>query len=184
MSFRFKNLVAGALIMGTAFASPAVALADDDNQELGAYLYETSCDALKTDAIIEDLGDLEVERNADKEWARLSNGQDAPTPLWIEDEDIDQMTVDDLVATPHAVAIHASDSEKADVIACGDITGEAKNGTLLIEIAELDDSGFEGRAFFAPEEDDDDDELEVTVGAWATGEVDSLASPSVSTPAS
>jgi|GEM_PF-2678795 len=183
MSFRFKNLIAGALIMGTAFASPAIVLADDNNQELGAYLYEASCDALSTDAIIEDLGDLEVERNSDKEWSRLSNGQEAPTSLWVEDEDVDRMTVDDLLASPHAVAIHASDSKKADVIACGDISGTPENGTLLIEIPEVNDSGFEGRAFFAPEKDDDEDELEITVGAWATGEVEPMASPAASTPA-
>lgn len=178
MNIRLKHLAAGALLLGTtAFAIPASPVAADDDDDFGAYIYEASCDNLDPDKIIKDVGDLDDESESSKEWMRLGQGADFPSEFHAEDEDLDDITLDDLTGSEHAVAAHASDSKDADVIACGDITGEVKDGTLLIDLHEVDDSGFEGRAYFAPEEDDDDNELEVTTGIWPAGEVAPLGSP-------
>ena len=45
---------------------------------------------------------------------------------------------------------------------------------LLIELDEVDESGWEGRAFIHPDDDDDDDELEFVVGIYPAGSVDPL----------
>lgn len=180
MNNRFTRLAAGTLLLGaTAIAAPMSVAADDD--ELGAYVYAASCDSLTTDAIMEDIGDLGMDDDSQMEWQMLGNGQEAPTELYTEDEGMDNVVLDDLLAEPHAVAIHETDDENAAVIACGDITGTPENDTLLIQLSEVDGSGFEGRAYFAP--DDTDNELDVIVGAWAAGEVEPLGTPS-STPVS
>lgn len=175
MNFRLKHIAAGALLLGaTAFALPASPVAADDD-DFGAYIYETSCDNLDKDKIIKDIGDLDEESERSMEWQRLGQGADFPSALFAEDEDLDNLTLDDLTGSEHAVAVHAEDSKDADVIACGDIAGTVENGTLLIELNEVDSSGFEGRAYFAPEEDED--ELEVTTGIWPAGEVPPLGTP-------
>jgi len=181
MHFRLKHLAAGALLLGTtAFAIPTSPVAADDN-DFGAYIYETSCDNLSKDKIIKDVGDLDDENENSKEWKRL--GQDAtfPSEFYAEDEGLDNLTLDDLTGSAHAIAAHADDSKDADVTACGDITGTTVDGTLLIQLNEVDDSGFEGRAYFAPKKDKD--ELELTTGIWPAGEVGPLGTPEA-TPAS
>lgn len=184
MRHRFANIAAGALLLGaTALAAPAMVTADDD-EEFGAYLYASTCDDLDTAKIVEDVGDLELEDDADdaaKDWMLLGNGQNQPTQLYVEDEDLENLTLDDLTGTNYAVAAHAEDSKDADVIACGDITGTPQDGEMLIELTEVDGSGFEGRAHFGPTRKGD--EIEVTTGIWPAGDVPPLASPAASTPA-
>lgn len=121
----------------------APALADDD--ELGAYLFKGSCAAFAPDAVIEDLGDLEIEDDADKEWARVApDGAEMPVPLWVEDESTRTVTAEDLAAGGYAVAVTADDSRRAPVIACGEIP---ENLVLPYagDLAEVDDSGMVGR---------------------------------------
>jgi hypothetical protein len=177
---QIRNLVVGTLLLGaTAFAAPTMVVAQDDD-EFGAFLYAASCDDLNADAIIEDVGDLDIEDDADdaaKEWLLLGSGQDAPDKLYAEDEGVPAVTLDDLVSQPHAVAIHASDSPDADVIACGDVTGTPENDSLMVGLPEVSGSGIEGRAHFAP---NNRNEIEVTIGAFSTGQVDALASPEAS----
>ncbi len=57
-----------------------------------------------------------------------------------------QASLDDILAAEHAINVHES-AEKIDVyIACGDITGTADGGKLEIDLEELNDSGYEGKA--------------------------------------
>lgn len=182
LTTRFTNIIAGAVLLGaTAFAVPFASAASDhnDDQDFGAYLYTTTCDSLATDKIIEDVGDLDMDDDMTKEWDRLGNGQEQPSKLYVEDEGVNDLTFDDLTENDYAIAVHAEDSKDADVIVCGDVTGEVQDGMLLIELHEVDDSGFEGRSHFAPD-DDDDSEMEITTGIWTVGEVETLASPAAS----
>ncbi len=175
-----RHLAIVFLALGTALFAVSASAATKLDEELGVYLYETTCDELRTDAIVEDLGDLEVERFAISEWRRLSQGQDRPSTLYIEDEDVRGISIQELMDLPHAIAVHESDSRQAAVIACGDITGELVGGALLIELHEVNDSGWEGRAHIAP--DRRGREIEFTTGIWAAGAVPPLASP-VASPA-
>lgn len=180
MQFRLKHLAASALLLGaSAFALPASPVAADDD-DFGAYLYEATCDSLDKDKIIEDIGDLDDESEDSKEWQRLGQGADFPSEFYAEDEDIDNLTLDDLTGGDYAVAVHAEDSKDADVIACGDVTGTVQGDMLLIDLQEVDGSGWAGRAHFAPDDDDNDDEIEVTTGIWPAGEVEPLGTPEAS----
>lgn len=71
------------------------------------------------------------------------------------------------MATPHVLVVHEGESSRTPVVAIGAVEGElGDDGTLLIDLNEVDNSGYEGRAYFEPDDDDDDDEVEVTVGIW------------------
>jgi FlaG/FlaF family flagellin (archaellin) len=54
--------------------------------------------------------------------------------------------LDDIISGEHAINVHES-AERIDVyIACGDVTGEAADGMLTVELQELNGSGASGQA--------------------------------------
>lgn len=57
-----------------------------------------------------------------------------------------EASLDDILAAEHAINIHESAENIQNYIACGDITGTPEDGMLEIQINELNDSGYEGRA--------------------------------------
>lgn len=152
-----------------AFATPA--LADDDDDRFGVYIYEGTVEDYGERPVedVEDLDSLWDDDDDDLEdvWSRIGGGEPAPNPLWgQDDEDID-ISIEELMATPHVLVVHEGESYRTPVVAIGAIEGElGDDGTLLIDLNEVDNSGYEGRAYFEPDDDDDDDEVEVTVGIW------------------
>ncbi len=154
-------------------ASTAVAGSGDDDR-FGAFIREGTCD--QPGNVVEDIDELDDDDrdddrdDDDDDWQKL--GGDAPRPdvFFSEEEDIDQ-TIDELTGGAFIVTVHEGESSDSPVIVCGEIAGEAESdGTLLIDLDEVDGSGFEGRAHFGPDDDDDDDDdFEVTVGIWEAG---------------
>lgn len=174
------RLLAGGMLLAAGAIAPATIVSADDDDEWGAYVYAATCDDLNPDAIIEDVGDLELVDDSDdmdEYWTVLGADQDSPSELYAEDDDIDDVTLDDLVNESHAIAVHAEDDRNSDVIACGNIDGTVDDGFLLFDLQEVDGSGFEGRAYLTPDDDDDDDDVDSVVGVWPAGEVEPLASP-------
>jgi len=55
-------------------------------------------------------------------------------------------SLDDLLASPHALNVHESVENAQNFIACGDITGTPSDGALTIQLEELNGSGFSGNA--------------------------------------
>lgn len=55
-------------------------------------------------------------------------------------------SLEDILADEHAINVHESPENIQNYIACGDITGTPTNGELVIELQELNDSGFMGDA--------------------------------------
>lgn len=170
-----------------AFANPALAQDDDDDDtEYGAFIYEGTVDDYG-DSPVEDLEGLEPTRDDDDDdndddrdvWDVIGNDDPEPDPLYGEDdEDIDP-TIDELTSEPHVLVIHADDNPDSDVIAISAIEGDLDDEDgLMIDLEEVDDSGFEGRAYFQPDNDDDDDDddgnddddgddqTDVTIGIW------------------
>lgn len=154
------------------FASPALA-DDDDDIEFGAYIYEGTVDDYG-DRPIEEVGELESVRDDDDDddddvreiWGRIGDDDPAPDPLYGEDDEDIDLTIEQLTSEPHVLVVHADEDHDSPVIAIGAIEGEiGEDGTLLIDLEEVDGSGYEGRAYFEPD-DDDDDETEVTIGIW------------------
>jgi hypothetical protein len=61
------------------------------------------------------------------------------------------LTLDEMLATPHAINVHLSADEIGTYIACGDIGGPAlPDGSLAIGLHELNGSGFFGIASLTP----------------------------------
>ena len=178
-----------------AFANPTLAQNDDDDDddgtEYGAFIYEGTVDDYG-DRPVEDLEGLDSVRDDDDDdddndndddrdvWDVIGNDDPEPDPLYGEDdEDIDP-TIDELTSEPHVLVVHADDDPDSDVIAIGAIEGDLDDEDgLMIDLEEVDDSGFEGRAYFQPDSDDNnddddddnddddgDDQTDVTVGIW------------------
>ncbi len=151
-----------------AFATPVLA---DDDDEFGAYIYEGTVDDFG-DRPVEEIGELDSlwdddGDDVDDVWRVIGGDDPAPNPLWGEDDEDVDLTIEELTATPHVLVVHEGESTSTPVIAIGAIEGEVgADGTLMIDLEEVDGSGFEGRAHFAPDHDDDDDETDVTVGVW------------------
>lgn len=63
-----------------------------------------------------------------------------------ESTTIIEASLDDILGAEHAINVHESPENIQNYIACGDLTGPATDGELHIELQELNDSGFVGRA--------------------------------------
>lgn len=61
------------------------------------------------------------------------------------------MSIDDILASDHAINVHQSEEEMSTFIACGDLGGEPdQNGSLVIGLRELNSSGYAGIAVLSP----------------------------------
>src|SRR5215207_7494243 len=61
------------------------------------------------------------------------------------------LSLDELLATDHALKVHLSKEEIQIYLACGDIGGTVDaNGALIVGMKELDNSGYTGIAYLAP----------------------------------
>lgn len=90
-------------------------------------------------------------------------------------------SLDDLLASEHAVNVHASAEAIEDYIACGEIAGTVEAGQLSIPLGELNDSGFTGEAVLV---DGGNGTTTVTVVLLGTGGASAVpAAPAGATPA-
>src|SRR5690625_3479527 len=68
-----------------AYAVTSPSLAQD--HEYGAYLCKGACSMFSPDLVIKDIGDLEIEKDATKEWARVSPDKaKMPNTAYVEGE--------------------------------------------------------------------------------------------------
>ncbi len=205
-----RAFAAGSIAIGS-LAATRTTFADDSNDDhddssstahFAAFIYAGTLSALDQATVVTDIDDLELEtherendddhegnrdrdRQRDQSWQLLGDGQVAPDELYTGDEDLDDsIDLDTLTAEPHLVVVHETGSQDSPIIVVGVIEGEATpDGTLLIQLAEHEGSGYEGRAWFGPKTDDDDEnddnhELEVVVGVYPAGAVQPLGTPS------
>ncbi|HEY8446645.1 MAG TPA: hypothetical protein VIL01_06010 [Thermomicrobiales bacterium] len=65
------------------------------------------------------------------------------------------MSLDDILAEDHAINVHESAENIGNYIACGNLGGvRDANGALVIGLSELNDSGYTGIAYLAPDAND------------------------------
>lgn len=77
-----------------------------------------------------------------------------------------EAALDDILGAEHAINVHESAENIGNYIACGDITGEATDGMLVIQLEELNDSGYTGEATLT---DNGDGTTTVTVVLYEGG---------------
>jgi uncharacterized cupredoxin-like copper-binding protein len=76
------------------------------------------------------------------------------------------MTLDQILASDHAVNVHLSAAQIGTYIACGEIGGvRDANGALTIGLRELNDSGYTGIAYLAPTADGSGTNVSVFIAA-------------------
>ena len=63
-----------------------------------------------------------------------------------ESTTIVEASLEDILAEQHAINVHESPENIQNYIACGDITGTPTDGELVVELEELNDSGYTGDA--------------------------------------
>ena len=131
-------LVALATLSVAASAPPVWAQEDDAPHP--AHIHSGSCDNLGD--IVVPLTDV-VEATAGERF-----GADQAVPVEVSDTDV-EMSLNDILAAPHAINIHRSAEEIQIYIACGDIGGRVIDGDLLIGLQEIDGSGHQGVARLA-----------------------------------
>jgi hypothetical protein len=151
----------------------ATATAGADADRFGSYLHRGTCDAVGEK--VEDIEGLGEDRDDSRDddharvWERIGQGEERPEPFWADDDDLDQ-ALDALTGEEHVITVHETTDASSPVIACGAVTGEPDaDGALQIDLEEVDDSGFEGRAYVIADDDDDDDDGEGTdvyIGVW------------------
>ncbi len=70
-----------------------------------------------------------------------------------ESETIVDASLEELLAEPHAINVHQSAENIGTYIACGNITGSADEGQVVVQLEELNDSGYAGFASLIPNDD-------------------------------
>lgn len=104
-------------------------------------------------------------------------GLDSAIPVEQSDTDVD-LTMSDLLSSPHAINAHESADAIQNYIACGDIGGRVVDGDLLIGLREVNGSGHGGVARIESDDDDDDgDGVEVYIYLASDMTGDAAAAP-------
>jgi len=89
-----------------------------------------------------------------------------------------QTTLDELLASEHAINVHESMENIGNYIACGEITGTPTDGELEIQLNELNDSGYSGTATL---KDNGDGTVTVTIYLM---EAEGVTAEGIATPTS
>jgi hypothetical protein len=82
------------------------------------------------------------------------------------------LPLDDILSGEHIINVHQSAEMIEAYVACGEITGEATDGTLTVELMELNESGVSGQAILT-----DNGEGETVVEINLTQSVPVMATP-------
>ncbi len=63
-----------------------------------------------------------------------------------ESSTVVEAPLDDILGAEHAINVHLSPDQMSVYVACGDISGEAQDGELVVQMEALNDSGLSGEA--------------------------------------
>lgn len=141
-------------LFGSAGAQDTEATPAGDNALVThpAHIYTGTCDTLGD--IVFPLKDVISYDLLDPDQATPVVGMDATPSLDLTSTPVAkagqtttvEASLDDILAADHAINIHQSADNMDVYIACGDIAGPPTNGMVAVEITELNDSGYMGRA--------------------------------------
>lgn len=158
-----KSASITAVLAGTLMFSGATSLlAQDSNAgdapdiNHPAHIHSGTCDDLDPNpaAPLQDIVPYANDPDSDE-------GSNSPqgvltAPIMLHSETDVEMSLDDLLAEPHAINVHESMEQIENYVACGDIGGilvTDNDGTMAIGISPLNDSGIYGIAFLHRDDD-------------------------------
>jgi len=95
-----------------------------------AHIHTGSCANLGD--VVVPLNDVTLVKGSDRVGASTTTGD---------------MSLKDILASPHAIMTHASAQDLGTYIACADLKGDPKKGLLVVALDEQNESGFAGVAF-------------------------------------
>lgn len=188
-----RQFVVGAALATTiGLGGAAGVLAQDAEAELSqpAHLHVGTCADLDPNPVapLNNLLPVGVERNDDGTIDEDADNSDLETlgvltngPVtYSETDDID-LKWEDMLGSSHAIAVHESDANIQNYIACADIGGvvfdDDDDTKLVVGLQPVNDSGFSGIAILT---EDDDGEVDVEVyvaGAPSDSDADIEATP-------
>jgi hypothetical protein len=181
MMYRPQRILTGAAAVtatallassGIAFAqeeSPDPAMTNGEAVSAQAYplhIHEGNCEQLGN--VVYPLGEISTDLNVHGEALGGAEGQeDRMVALNVT---LVAASLDDLTGAEHAISIHQSEEDLANIIACGEISGSFfDGGTLVIRLNEANDSGFIGFALFRedPEAVEGDEEIDTATAVYS-----------------
>jgi len=147
-AFLFAAFVLMAGLVANAAAQEATPAADGAMAH-PAHIHTGTCDTLG-DVVypLENVAapDMTASPEASPEAAPVSTPITGEDPIVAQSTTTVDVALDDLLAEEHAINLHESEAEIQNYIACGDVTGTPEDGSLDIDLLELNDSGYRGAA--------------------------------------
>lgn len=146
-------------------STPATVSAPETNAEAEielhpAHIHSGTCDELGD--VVYPLNDLQAAAQVDDPDATpvidLGATPDAASAIGLVDvvaqsgTEVD-VSIDDLLSEEYAINVHESPENIQNFIACGEITGSVEDGELTIDLQELNNTGYTGRALLTDQGD-------------------------------
>lgn len=160
-----NTLIGGAMAMSLAVL-PAAALAQDDMVDDGmvphpSHIHVGACPAPgDVVAPLSDVGVVGNDPQGAEEHVHVDLGQTTV-----------EFALDDIIAADHAIVVHQSADDMGTYLACGNIGGHDVDGSFLVGLGAVGDSGYSGIAWLA---DNGDGMTDVTVTISHSGATESM----------
>ena len=137
-------LFAGLIASGSLAQESGTPVAIEDDVPRPAHIHAGTCEELGD--VVYPLTNVASASNTPGTPVASPAADDVPdAPLIASITDVDA-SLEDLLASEHAINVHASEENIQTYIACGNITGDPTAGELTVELNELNDSGYMGFA--------------------------------------
>jgi hypothetical protein len=159
-----RNITLGALMAGgLVISGPATGIAQDEtvSNSHPAHVHAGTCDDLEPNPVVA-LNNVEPRQNDPEDEDANNDVQGvltAPQMNWSRTDAL-EISWDDMLATSHSVNIHESEENIQNYIACGEIGGISVDGSIVIALHPINDSGYSGIAIIR-EDGDDNTDIEV-----------------------
>jgi hypothetical protein len=158
-----KMAIGGAIALSMTMLPAAALAADDDEMMMGsmvphpAHIHVGECPA--PGDVIAPLNDVTVVGN---------DAQGAETHIHVDVSTTTvQVSLEDMITADHAVVVHNSVDDMGTYITCGNIGGHDVDGSFLVGLGPVADSGFAGMAWLT---DNGDGTTDVSVTVAQTGD--------------
>jgi hypothetical protein len=156
-STRFTQLIAGTMLIGSLVgAGTGIALAQEEEVAPGhshpAHIHAGTCADFDPNPVAP-LTNVEQRMNEDEADNAPQGILTAASVLYSLSEEVELSFEDDVLATSHVIAVHESEENIQNYIACADIGGVVVDGDLAVALQPMNDSGYTGIVVMDADED-------------------------------